>query len=66
MAKLRTAYIIEMGWGGQPTDVTEIKISKKDYESIEKTPRNKKMLYNGREIYGITTSYIEALYTVQN
>lgn len=66
MARLRTAYIIGLGWGGQPSEITEIKISKKDYETIKNTPRNEKVFYNGREIYGITNSYIGALYTVQN
>ena len=67
MARLRTAYVIGLGWGGQAgSDITEVKISKKEYDEICNTPRGIVKTFRGREIYTIVDDYVSALYITQN
>lgn len=66
MVRLKTCYIIELGYGNQAGDITEVKLSSKEYNTIRNTPSFTPKYYNGREIYSITDSYMSALYTTQN
>lgn len=61
MARLKKYYVIEKNGYNQAGDITEVKLSKKDFENIYQSK-----IYNNRSIYTILDNYYVALYITQN
>ena len=67
MSRLRTVYGIGIGWGGQAgSDITELKMTKKQYMDIQNRERGTYACFDGREYYAIVDNYISALYITQD